>query len=270
MIIPPVYTQQNDDFGEDPGIRNLLHSPNRENRCFSSELQTRIPEPSERQTYLSRHCLPMRPGMQRAMAAHRFVPNRPTSSLMRSSSCQVYIHTVSCFFGFCGWEVLVRGLLTLSLSLSLSLSFVSLCMIPQSSKIRTWVWTDRNRDEEGGVRRMHAREPQRSSIPWRDWDSALSAIDANTAHRCDCPDTPLHANFQSHHRSQHCQMLSKLLCKEGRTFARWGVLIASHSAHDHQNWKSNNIERERAQDFPPFPPTDLFPGPAFEALHCCT
>jgi hypothetical protein len=26
MIIPPVYTQQNDDFGEDPGIRDLLHS----------------------------------------------------------------------------------------------------------------------------------------------------------------------------------------------------------------------------------------------------
>jgi hypothetical protein len=161
-----------------------------------------------------------------------------------------------------------------SLCLCLSLSCLSAWFLSPAKYALEYEQTE-NRDEEGGVMRMHAREPQRSSIPWRDWDSTLSAIDANTAHRCDFPDTPLYANFQSHHRSQQCQMLSKLYArKERRSRAEefWLLRILRMIIRIERvtRERERERERERAQDFPPFPPTDLFPGPAFEALHCCT
>lgn len=157
-------------------------------------------------------------------------------------------------------------------SLCLCLSLVSLCMIPQSSKLRTWVWTDR---ESGRGRRSDENACKRTSAV----QYPLTRLGFNTfCHRCKhCTSVRLsrHAAACQFPIPSQVSTLSdvvKTICKEGRTFASWGVLIASHSAHDHQNWKSNNRDRdtERAQDFPPFPPTDLFPGPAFEALHCCT
>jgi len=163
-----------------------------------------------------------------------------------------------------------------SVSLCLCLSFLFLCMIPQSSKIRTWVWTDR---ESGPGRRSDENACKRTSAV----QYPLTRLGFSTfCHRCKhCTSVRLsrHAAACKFPIPSQVSTLSdvvKTICKEGRTFASWVVLIASHSAHGHQNWKSNNIERERerererAQDFPPFPPTDLFPGPAFEALHCCT
>jgi hypothetical protein len=147
------------------------------------------------------------------------------------------------------WEVCSLCLsVSLCLCLCLCLSFLFLCMIPQSSKIRTWVWTDR---ESGRGSRSDENACKRTSAV----QYPLTRLGFSTfCHRCKhCTSVRLsrHAAACKFPIPSQVSTLSdvvKTICKEGRTFASWVVLIASHSAHDHQNWKSNNIERERERE----------------------